>query len=120
MSRRARPEEQIQRAIVQHLHARPATGLVFTHPANGGYRTAVEAASFKGLGVRPGASDLLLWHNGKAFALELKGERGKVSPAQRQFLADMAKVGAHVDVAYGLDHALVVLEGWRLLRDRVQ
>jgi hypothetical protein len=98
---------------------RGAAGLVFTHPANGGFRTAAEAAIFKGLGVRPGASDLLLWHGGKAFALELKAEGGRVSSAQKQFLDDIAGAGAHVDCAYGLDEALAVLEGWQLLRGRV-
>jgi hypothetical protein len=118
-SRRAHPEEQIQRAVVQHLRIRGAVGLVFTHPANGGYRTAIEAAIFKGMGVRAGASDLLLWHDGKAFALELKAEGGRVSPTQKQFLEDMSGAGAHVDIVYGLDEALAVLEGWQLLRGRV-
>ncbi len=52
-----------------------APGLVFLHPANGGFRTPAEAAIFRRLGVRPGASDLLLWHASKSFALELKGRR---------------------------------------------
>jgi hypothetical protein len=71
------------------------------------------------LGVRPGASDLLLWHEGRSFALELKAEGGRTTEAQRQFLADMKAAGAHVAVAVGLDDALAVLEGWQLLRGRV-
>jgi hypothetical protein len=114
-----KPEQQIHRAVVQHLHTRPAAGLVFTHPANGGYRTAAEAAIFKGLGVRPGASDLLLWHEGRSFALELKAEGGRTTEAQRQFLADMKAAGAFAGVAVGLDDALAILEGWQLLRGRV-
>ena len=41
-------EFDIQRAVVQHLTARPAHGLVFFHPANGGWRNRVEEARFVG------------------------------------------------------------------------
>jgi hypothetical protein len=70
--RRHHPEQAIQRAVVEHLQRRGVPGLVFLHRANGGFRMAAEAAIFQGLGVRAGASDLLLWHAGQSFALELK------------------------------------------------
>jgi hypothetical protein len=90
------------------------------HPANGGARRPAEASIFQGLGVRAGASDLLLWHQGRSYALELKATRGRVSAAQRQFLDDMRGAGVLIGVAFGLDQALTVLEGWRLLRGKVQ
>ena len=93
-------------------------GLVFIHVPNGGKRGPVEGAIFKGLGVRAGAADLLLWHDGKAFALELKSERRHATEAQLQFLADMKKAGAFADVAVGLNAALRKLEDWGLLRGR--
>lgn len=114
--RSARPEDQIQRAVVQHLRARGAAGLVFVHVPNGGKRKPIEAAIFKGLGVRAGASDLLLWHDGKSFALELKAQGGRATESQLAFLADMEKAGAFTCVCEGLDPALRVLEGWKLLR----
>jgi VRR-NUC domain len=113
-------EAQIHKAVVAHLARRGVPGLVYVHPANGGFRLDTEAAILQGMGVRAGAADLLLWHDGKAFALELKAERGKVSPPQKAFLEDMANAGAHVGVAFGLDGALKMLEGWHLLRGRVQ
>jgi hypothetical protein len=66
-------EQQIHCAIVQHLRQGGAPGLIFIHVPNGGKRRSIEAATFKCLGVRSGASDLLLWH-----ALELKVEGGAV------------------------------------------
>jgi hypothetical protein len=118
MKRRASPEQQIQRSVVQHLRARGVPGLVFIHPANGGRRSPVEGAVFKALGVRAGASDLLLWHAGNAYALELKVEGGRASEAQLQFLADMDKAGAFTCLAEGLDQAVGALERWNLLRGR--
>ena len=109
-------EQQIHRAVVQHLRQRGAPGLVFFHPPNGGYRRPVEAAILKGLGVRAGVSDLLLWHDGKCFALELKSAGGRATEAQLAFLADMEKAGAYTALAEGLDRALRTLEVWGLLR----
>ena len=114
-----RPEQAIQKAIVQHLRQRGAKGLVFLHPANGGYRKPAEAAILNGLGVRAGASDLLLWHDNRSFALELKAPGGRVSEAQLEFLSDMDRAGAYTCLTEGLDRALAVLEGWQLLRGRV-
>jgi hypothetical protein len=113
-----KPEQQIHRAVVQHLRARGVSGLVFLHPANGGARRPIEAAIFKSLGVRAGASDLLLWHAGKFFALELKADGGRATALQLEFLSGFQKAGGFTCVAEGLDRALKILETWGLLRGR--
>lgn len=118
MRRRSRPEDEIQRAVVQHLRQRGAPGLVFIHVPNGGRRKPVEAAIFKGLGVRAGASDILAWRGGKSFALELKAPGGRPTEAQLEFLAEMERAGAFTCVAEGLDRALAVIEEWGLVRGR--
>jgi hypothetical protein len=115
-----RHEQVIHRAVVKHLRTRGAPGLVFIHPANGGFRRPKEAAIFRGLGVRAGASDLLLWHDGKAYALELKAPGGTATVAQLEFLADMERAGAFTCLCEGLDRALCVLESWGLLRGASQ
>ncbi|HEX9073249.1 MAG TPA: VRR-NUC domain-containing protein [Pseudolabrys sp.] len=118
--RRARSEDSIQRAVVQHLQLRGSPGLVFVHVPNGGKRRPIEAAILQGLGVRAGASDLLLWHAGKSFALELKAPGGRASDAQLQFITDIERAGAAACIAIGLDAALRWLEQHGLLRGRAQ
>jgi hypothetical protein len=118
MTRRASPEQNIHRAVVQHLRQRGVPGLVFLHVPNGGRRRPVEAAIFKSLGVRAGASDLLLWHAGKSYALELKAPSGRPTEAQLQVLSDMERAGAYTCLAEGLDRALATLESWQLLRGK--
>jgi hypothetical protein len=115
---RRSPEQQIHRAVVQHLRARGVKGLVFIHPANGGYRKPTEAKIMKGLGVRAGTSDLLLWHAGKAFALELKAPGGRPTEAQMQFISDFGNAGGYGCICSGLDQALKTLESWGLLRGK--
>jgi hypothetical protein len=114
-----RAEQQIQRAIVQHLRQRAAPGVVFLHVPNGGWRKPVEAAIFKGLGVRRGASDLLLWHAGRSYALELKAVGGRATDDQLKFLDDMDAAGALTALVTGLDAALHTLQCWGLLRGAV-
>jgi hypothetical protein len=118
--RRHRPEQQVHRAVVAHLRARGAPGVVFLHPANGGARSAIEGAIFKSLGVAAGAPDLLLWHAGKSYALELKAQAGRVSESQAAMLDRLSKAGVAVAVCHGVDRAIAVLEGWQLLRGKAQ
>lgn len=116
MSRRKNPEAQIQRAVVQHLHARGMPGLVFFHVPNGGRRSPIEASIFKGMGVRAGVSDLIMVHAGKIFALELKAPGGRATEAQMAFQSDIDRAGAFTAMPEGLDAALATLEAWGLLR----
>ena len=77
-----RPEQTLQRAVVEHLRWRGAAGLFAFHCPNGGWRSAIEARVFKSLGVIAGIPDLILIHGGQVFGLELKAEGGRLSPTQ--------------------------------------
>jgi hypothetical protein len=118
--RRQRPEQQLQHTVFLHLATRGAPGLVAIHVPNGGARSPVEAAILKGLGVTAGVPDVLLWHGGASYAMELKAEVGRASEAQIEMLNKLAAAGVHTAVAYGLTGALTVLEGWGLLRGKLQ
>jgi hypothetical protein len=88
------------------------------HVPNGGKRDKISAAILKRMGTLAGASDLLLWHQGNAFALELKAPGGRLSEAQLEFLARFNDAGGHAAVAEGIDRAIAVLESWNLLQGR--
>jgi hypothetical protein len=116
--RRRRPEDQIQRAVLEHLRIRgPRDAFTFAVP-NGGWRSAIEASIMKGLGVRAGVPDLMIVHAGKIFGLELKAERGRPTTAQLEAHAALRRAGAEVEVAVGIDAALQQLEIWQLLKGR--
>jgi hypothetical protein len=112
----AESEAAIQRAVFQHLAARRVSGVFAFHPPNGGWRSHVEAAILKGLGVYPGVPDVIAIKGGRAYGLELKSPAGRLSPAQRDVLAALRAAAATVSVAYGLDAAIAQLEAWELLR----
>src|SRR5947209_18770161 len=97
-----RTEQQIQRAVFQHLRARAAPGVFAFHVPNGGYRKPVEAAIMKGLGVVPGMPDVFAVHNGRCFSLELKAEGGRATDKQLATIAAMEAAGAFTCIAEGL------------------
>ena len=109
-------EQRIQRTLVAHLTARPASDLWWCHIPNGGFRTKTEGAILNGLGLRKGAPDLLFIYCGKTYGLELKRKGGKPSHDQIECLAAMERAGAVIAVVAGLDAAVGQLESWGLLR----
>src|SRR5262249_524095 len=118
MTRGAQPEAGIQHAVCEHLRLRAKPDVLWLHVPNGGLRNKREPVRFKRMGVLAGASDLLLWHRGNSFALELKSPGGRLSDAQFEFLARFNDAGGHSANAEGLDRALACLEAWGLLRGR--
>jgi hypothetical protein len=116
--RRRSPEAAIQRCVFQHFGARGTPGVFAFHPANGGYRTPIEAAMLKGMGVVAGVPDVIAIHQGRVYGLELKAQGGKATPKQIATLATMEAAGAVTAIAEGLDAALRWLEQHGLLRGR--
>jgi hypothetical protein len=114
--RSGRPEQGIQRAIVDHLRWRAVPGVFALHVPLGGYRRPIEAAIFKSIGVVAGVPDIIIIYGGQCFGLELKADRGRLTNVQRDVHERMREAGALVAVAHGIDAALAQLTEWRLLR----
>ena len=113
---RRRLEQVLQRSVVEHLRWRARPNVWWTHIPLGGARSKIEAAIFKGLGVRRGAPDLLIVIDGRACFLELKAPGGRVTAAQHECHAALRAAGACVAVATDIDAALAALERWDVLR----
>jgi hypothetical protein len=119
-SARRRPTELELHRAATHLRQRPAKGLLWFHVPNGGRRDHVTALILQGLGTLAGASDLILLHQGAAYALELKTEDGKPTPAQLAFIDAFNEAGGTAAIAYRLNQGLIILEESRQLRGAVQ
>jgi hypothetical protein len=119
-ARRRSSETQIHRALCNHLRLRAKPDVLWLHVPNGEKRNKITGAKLKRLGVLPGAADLLLWHKGYSFALELKAPGGRLSESQLEFMARFNDAGGHSAWADSIDHALAVLEAWDLLIGRSQ
>lgn len=117
----ARPEETIQKTLVQHLRCRAAPGVVWFAVPNEGERGGAHAARIgairKAMGRRAGVPDLLLVMPpvGRLHALELKAPKGRRTDCQKSTQADLEAAGATVATAYGLDDALAILAAWGVI-----
>jgi VRR-NUC domain len=105
---------------VPTLRQRGVPGLVAIHCPNGGWRSPIEAKILQSLGVTAGVPDVLLWHDAKSFALELKSETGRTTEQQLEMLNRLSEAGVYTAICHGLDRALAVLEAWNLLRGATQ
>jgi hypothetical protein len=99
-------EQSLQEKVVRALKLALTRETTFFAVPNGGSRSRIEAAILDGQGVLPGVPDLILISNGRAFGLELKGENGSLSGAQRAAQVALRDAGMRVEVARSLDEAL--------------
>jgi len=105
-------EESIQKQIVLWCkqHDNPKFHGIF-HVPNGDFRDKRTAIKLKKMGVKAGIPDLMLpLENGKVFWLELKTKKGKLSAVQKVVIAKLKKKGHLVEVAFGYDQAVEILE----------
>lgn len=114
--RRANPETQLQRSLVQHLRIRAWPDVFWYAVPNGGWRTPAEAGILKATGVRAGVPDMAFLRNGAAYYLELKAPGGRPTENQLQCISEINAAGGFACVAEGFDAALNTLETWGLLR----
>jgi hypothetical protein len=126
MSRRARPEDIIQKTVFQHIALRGVPGLVGFHVPQGnklgGKRNKrgipIQGSINRSLGVKAGVSDIIAFYDGQFFALELKSPGSTPTDAQLEFIEKVRAAGGKAGWVEGLDRALVVLERWGLLKGR--
>jgi hypothetical protein len=104
-------ELAVQRAIFQHIATRGVPGLVAFHVPN-------ENTFNIGQGLKRGVSDVILLHESRFYALELKVGSRVPSADQLAFIDDVNRAGGFACWCSGLDAAIRILEGWQLLRGR--
>lgn len=112
-SKRNRPEQAIQRAVVEYLRILENLGeLTFFHVPNGGGRSRTEAGIFKGLGVRAGVPDLVLMlPGGRTAFIEIKAPQGRMSQAQKTFKNTAETMGFPFIEARGVDEVEKFVRG---------
>lgn len=106
-----RPEEQLHRAVVDLLWVYACFGhLAYAHVPNGELRAKATAGRLKGMGVRPGVPDLLVWAgNGVHFGLELKAGRRGLTPEQVVWHSTLAALGHRTYVCRSIDEVEAAL-----------
>jgi hypothetical protein len=116
-------EHEIQRAVMDWVDCAlpPETAeSIFAIP-NGGHRDIRTAVRLKREGVRAGVSDIEVAiprprpEGGEMYHgmfIEIKTEKGRLSPAQTAFLARQARLGYSAVVAHGVREAIDAIAGY--------
>lgn len=89
-------------------------GLLFAVP-NGGHRDKVTAAMMKAEGVVPGVADLLLLVPSQGLhglAIEMKTEKGRQSPEQKQWQKKAEQQGYRYAVCRSLDDFMATVNDY--------
>ena len=89
------------------------------HIPNGGSRNRAEAIKLKQMGVKSGVSDLCLPYPKGIYCglyIEMKYDKGRHQPSQKEFLTDMAAAGHYVATCYTARDAVEVLEKYLNLK----
>lgn len=113
----AASEAQIHAAVVAYCHRAMRPGVVVHHSPNEGKRTRWEGAQLARTGVMTGFPDLLFVADGRAYGLEIKTTKGRLTPPQAIAHDRLAEAGMKVAIARSVDEAVDVLRGWNLVRE---
>lgn len=110
---RQSPEHNIQVAICDVLTYGLPKGAIFWAVPNGGSRSkftakngrtfSLEAKRLKDEGVKPGVSDLMILCEGRLICLEVKTEKGRQSPAQKEWEQEVTAAGGLYRVVRSTD-----------------
>lgn len=112
---RQRPEEGLQKSVVQLLALTAPPDLVwFAVPNQRGTRKRYEQAILAAMGLKAGVGDLcfVIPPDGRFGCIELKARYRKPSPVQLAFAEAVFKAGAYWGWAASLDEVNAVLESW--------
>jgi hypothetical protein len=113
---RAAPEQALQRQVAAYLSWALAPPAWFTaFPAGGGGWT--RGKILKGMGLKAGVPDIVIYYEGKAFFLELKAPKGVLSVTQKRTHDELRAAGCLVAVIRSLDDFRALVDGpWWWLR----
>jgi len=110
-------EDDCQKAQVKYLtdRRRYKRDVMFCAVPNGGRRGKIEAARLIGLGVVPGAPDMIVWMRGRCICIENKVRPNTPTASQEAFGAGLTALGFEYHVIAATDPADAVDRLHRIL-----
>lgn len=117
MTKRVDREGPIHKAILQYLRTQFPRAVIHHSPNEVSLRgrdVARAIAKAKGLGMAVGFPDLLMIHQGRTIAFEVKAEKGKATDAQSNIGEMMIANGAMWAVVRSVDEVKERLKAWEV------
>ena len=114
MVRRNRPEDELQKTVVEWLRLMERKGdfVMFSIP-NEGARTPAAAQRLKNLGRRAGMPDLgLIFRNGRIHFIEMKAKQGTLTPNQKLMHDALRAMGCDVAICRTFEEVQGTVNAW--------
>lgn len=105
-------EAQLQAQVAQLLSVALPVDARFHHSPGEGKRGWRSQCALKASGFSAGWPDIEIVWRGRVYFLELKSQKGRVSPAQAECHAGLIAAGARLAVVRSLDEAVATLTQW--------
>jgi hypothetical protein len=109
-------EDSLQKSVAQYLDTKK---VLWCHPPNGGSRNIIEATKLKGMGVKSGVPDCLIFTQKKGYsglAIELKVGYNKPSENQKDFIKGLEANGWLCVVSHSLDECIELID-WYVMQE---
>ena len=108
-------ESDLQKAIVEYLDLMGVFYFAVNNEmAGGGKQAKIRMAHFKAMGLRAGASDLVLVLRGKVVFVEVKTEKGRQSESQKRFQMVVEELGHRYEIVRSVYDVERVLNSWEI------
>lgn len=116
------PESVLHKAIAKLLEAAAPKRVLWWHTPNGEKRDLVTASILKGMGVKAGVPDFLLYDTSTGYlhCIEVKAKDGYLSDAQKGWKTrfDASPTGRYA-VARSVEDAIQIVQDWWPLDSRI-
>jgi len=99
-------ELALTKATAQWLAYTMPRWVAWSHFPAGEVRTQRTGAKLKSMGTKRGWPDFVIVHNGKAFFIELKTAKGRLSDNQKAAHADLMAAGADVSICRSIEDVI--------------
>jgi hypothetical protein len=121
-----RPEDELHKQVAKLMTAtiaRPGVcsplGVIWYSVEVRAKRSLREGAANKSRGCIAGCPDIDIYYAGRAFKIELKAPKGKLSDGQEQLHIELARAKVPVLEARSLEDVDLVLDTWAIPRRKV-
>lgn len=106
-------ESDLQKAIVEYLELMGVYFFAINNEMAGGGKSAkIRMQHFKAMGLRAGASDLVLVLREKVVFMEVKTEKGRQSESQKTFQMVVESLGHRYEVVRSVGDVEKLLNSW--------
>ena len=107
-------EDGLHFAVAQYLKLCLRDSVVWCHVPNGEKRDIRYAAKLKRMGTKAGWPDIQLFHDGKAYFIELKSPKGQLSQSQKLVIGKLRQQGFEVKICRAIDDVKAACQKWGL------